>query len=140
MMQEGGFLEHAQFSGNLYGTSVATVQAAQRAGKTCLLDVEMEGVKQLKKHDSNANSAEGSKQEGWLPARYMFIAPPSFEELERRLRGRQTDKPEAIEKRLKQARLEMEFAEGEGVHDKVVVNDDLDTAYLEVEKFCLGEE
>jgi guanylate kinase len=119
------------------------VQAAQRAGKTCILDIEMEGVKQLKQHDADADAAgghAGKGQEGWLPARYIFVAPPSFEELERRLRGRQTDKPEAIEKRLRQARVEMEFAEGEGVHDRVVVNDDLDTAYAEVERFCMGEE
>jgi guanylate kinase len=86
----------------------------------------MEGVKQV--HKSH------------LKARFLFLSPPGMEELEKRLRGRGTDKEEDILKRLKQAHVEMEFAKQEGVHDKVVVNDDLDRAYKEVEKFCLGED
>jgi len=101
------------------------VERIAREGKTCVLDIEMEGVKQI--HASH------------LRARYLFIAPPSFEELEKRLRGRATDGEEEIRKRLERAKEEMEFAKTEGVHDKVVVNDDLERAYSEVEAFCLGE-
>lgn len=86
----------------------------------------MEGVKQV--HNSH------------LKARFLFLSPPGMEELEKRLRGRGTDKEEDILKRLKQAEVEMEYSKTEGVHDKIVVNDDLDRAYKEVEKFCLGED
>lgn len=74
-----------------------------------------------------------------LKARYLFLSPPSHEELERRLRGRGTDKEGDILKRLEQAKVEMEYAKTPGVHDVVVVNDDLEKAYAEVEEFCLKE-
>jgi guanylate kinase len=63
-----------------------------------------------------------------------------MEELERRLRGRGTDKEEDIQKRLAQAKNELEYAKTEGAHDKVVVNDDLERAWREVEEFCLAED
>jgi guanylate kinase len=74
-----------------------------------------------------------------LEARYLFLSPPSHEELEKRLRGRGTDKEADIVKRLEQAKVEMEYAKTPGVHDVVVVNDDLDKAYDEVEEFILKE-
>jgi guanylate kinase len=80
----------------------------------------MEGVKQVQKSD--------------IKARYVFISPPSEEELEKRLRGRGTEKEESIQKRLTQAKLELEFAKT-GVHDKIIVNDDLEKAYKELEDF-----
>jgi guanylate kinase len=102
------------------------VEAVENSGKTCILDIEMEGVKQV--HKSH------------LKARFLFLQPPSEEVLEKRLRGRGTDKEEDILKRLDQAKRELEYAKTPGVHDKVVVNDDLEKAYKEVEKFCLGED
>lgn len=81
----------------------------------------MEGVKQVKRSD--------------IKARYVFISPPSEEELERRLRGRGTEKEESVQKRLAQAKLELEFARTGGVHDKIIVNDDLEKAYKELEDF-----
>ena len=61
--------------------------------------------------------------------------------LEERLRGRGTDKEEAILKRLNQAKVEMEFAHsGQAPHDKIVINDDLDKAYKEVREFVVGSE
>lgn len=75
-----------------------------------------------------------------LKARYLFLQPPSYEILEQRLRGRGTDREEDIQKRLAQAKNELEYAKVEGAHDKIVVNDDLERAYKEVEKFCLGKE
>ena len=61
-------------------------------------------------------------QASGFPARYVFIAPPSEEELEKRLRGRGTEKEESIQKRLAQAKVELEYAKVPGVHDKVIVN------------------
>jgi len=98
----------AQFGDNLYGTSKATIEEQSAKGKVVVLDIEMEGVKQIK--------ATG------FPARYVFIAPPSEEELEKRLRGRGTDKEESILKRLARAKLELDFARTPGVHDKIIVN------------------
>lgn len=101
------------------------MKKVQDVGKVCILDVEMEGVKQLRKSH--------------LDCRYVFLSPPSHEELERRLRGRGTDKEEAIVSRLKQAKVEMKYADTPGVHDMVVVNDDLERAYGEVEAFVLDD-
>ena len=83
----------------------------------------LQGVKQVKKAD--------------LGARFLFLSPPSLEILEERLRGRGTDDEESVKKRLNQADKEMAFAKEEGVHDKIVVNDDLDRAYQEVEKWVV---
>lgn len=79
------------------------------------------------------------KQTGY-DARYVFIAPPSFEALESRLRGRGTEKEESIQKRLAQAKLELEFSEKDGVHDVIIVNDDKEKAYKELEMFIFGNE
>lgn len=69
------------------------------------------------------------------------MAPPSKEVLEQRLRGRGTDKEEAILKRLEQAEKELEFAKSpEAPHDKIVVNDDMSRAYQEVKEFIVGKE
>jgi hypothetical protein len=73
------------------------------------LDIEVEGVKQIR--------ASG------FPARYVFIAPPSEEELEKRLRGRGTEKEESILKRLNQAKVELEYSKVPGIHDRIIVND-----------------
>jgi guanylate kinase len=113
----------AQFGDNLYGTSKATIEEQSAKGQVVVLDIEMEGVKQIK--------ASG------FPARYVFIAPPSEEELERRLRGRGTEKEESIQKRLAQSKLEQEFAKT-GVHDKIIVNDDLEKTYKELEDFVFA--
>lgn len=86
----------------------------------------MQGVKQVKKTDLNA--------------RFVFLQPPSIEVLEQRLRGRGTDKEEAIQERLAQAKHEMEFAKQPGSHDKIIVNDDLEKAWQEFGDFCVPPE
>lgn len=68
-----------------------------------------------------------------FPARYLFIAPPSTEILEKRLRSRATDSEDKITWRLEQAKKELEYAEQEGVHDRKIVNDDLEKAFKEVD-------
>jgi guanylate kinase len=84
------------------------------------------GVKQIKRTDLNA--------------RYVFIAPPSYEALESRLRGRGTEKEESIQKRLRQAQNEMEYSKTQGVHDIIIVNDNKEKAYQELEAFIYGNE
>jgi guanylate kinase len=89
------------------------------------IQFNVQGVKQIK------NSS--------LSARYVFIAPPSMETLEARLRGRGTEKEESIQKRLAQANNEMEYSKTDGVHDLIIVNDDLEQAYKELEAFIFKE-
>jgi len=122
LVSQGAFVEHATFGGNQYGTSKKTIEDQMAKGLVVVLDIEMNGVKQMK-----ANSS--------IDARYVFIKPPSFEALERRLRGRGTEKDEDVQKRLEQAKAEIEYADIEGVHDKIIVNDDLDRAFKELEEF-----
>ena len=72
-----------------------------------------------------------------MDARYIFVAPPepAFETLEQRLRGRQTETEEGLQKRLTQAKNELEFSKTPGVHDIIIVNDDLETAYKTLEAY-----
>ncbi|KAG9257727.1 P-loop containing nucleoside triphosphate hydrolase protein [Emericellopsis atlantica] len=123
LIAKDGFVEHAKFGGNRYGTSKQTIEEQERKGKVVLLDIEMEGVKQI-------------KQSG-IDARYIFISPPepALETLEQRLRGRQTETEESLQKRLNQAKKELEFSKVSGVHDTIIVNDDLEAAYKKLEDF-----
>ncbi|KAK8129762.1 guanylate kinase [Apiospora kogelbergensis] len=121
LIAKEGFVEHAKFGSNRYGTSKKTIEEQTAKGRVVVLDIEMEGVKQIK--------ASG------IDARYVFIKPPSFEALEQRLRGRGTETEEAVSKRLAQAKVELEYADTPGVHDIIIVNDDLDKAYKELEQY-----
>lgn len=118
------FIEWAQFSGNYYGTTINAVKdVAEKQKKTCILDIDMQGVKSVKKSDLNA--------------RFLFIAPPSIEELRQRLEGRGTENTESLQNRLNQAIAELEYAKEPGAHDVTIVNDDLDRAYEELKQFVL---
>jgi len=68
------------------------------------------------------------------------VQPPSVEILEKRLRGRGTDKEEDILARLKQAEKEIEYSKTPGVHDKIIVNDDLEKAWAEFKAFCVPDD
>ncbi|OGM43781.1 guanylate kinase [Aspergillus bombycis] len=125
LVSKNGFIEHAQFGGNYYGTSVQAVKDIAEKGRICILDIEMEGVKQVKRTDLNA--------------RFMFLAPPSVEVLEQRLRGRGTESEESLKKRLAQAKNELEYAKEPGAHDKLVVNDDLKEAYTELRNWIVDD-
>ncbi|KAI0973054.1 guanylate kinase [Xylaria arbuscula] len=116
-----GFVEHAQFGSNRYGTSKATIQEQTAKGKVVVLDIEMEGVKQIRKSS--------------IDARFVFVKPPTFDDLEKRLRGRGTEDESSITKRLDQAKKELEYADTPGVHDIIIVNDNLDAAYKELENY-----
>ena len=105
----GDFLESAQYNGNLYGTLRAPMDEALAQGKVFVLEIEVQGTRQLR--------------QGGTPGRYVFVVPPSLDELRRRLERRGTDTPEEIQKRLQIAAQELE---AQDLYDHVVINDRLD--------------
>ncbi|XP_054155081.1 guanylate kinase-like [Oppia nitens] len=119
------FLEFTRFSNNYYGTSKKAVKDVQNSGRICILDVEIEGVKNLKKTDLNP--------------RFVFIKPPNMDILEKRLRSRGTETEEAIQNRLRRATDEMEFGEMNGVFDLVIVNNEIEEAYNELKQFIVQD-
>ncbi|KAI0091768.1 guanylate kinase [Irpex rosettiformis] len=125
LISEGAFIEHAEFSGNFYGTSFMTVKQVSGAGRRCILEIEAQGVRQVK--NTNLNPV------------YLFISPPSLAALRSRLQGRGTETEASATKRLAIALKEIEYAK-EGAHDLVIVNDDIDRAYGLFRKVALGEE
>jgi guanylate kinase len=112
------FLESAEVHGNIYGTSWQALYDVQKAGKKCLLDIDVQGVQRLKTIPS---------RESWRPC-YIFIAPPSPEILESRLRGRATESEENLRRRIRNARDEIEYGLEAGNFDAIVYNDDLKKA------------
>uniref|UniRef100_A0A4W3HT37 Guanylate kinase n=1 Tax=Callorhinchus milii TaxID=7868 RepID=A0A4W3HT37_CALMI len=124
-IQAGEFIESAEFSGNIYGTSKAAVQAVQAKNQICILDVDMQGVKNIKKTELNPI--------------YISIQPPSFEVLEKRLKDRNTETLESLAKRLSEAKLAIEFSKEPGMFNEVIVNNVLADAYSKL-KSVLTEE
>ena len=116
MVAQGEFLEWAEFAGNCYGTPRKPVEDAIRAGKRVILEIELEGARQIRKNFSTALQ--------------LFILPPSMDELESRIRGRGQDSEAAIERRLSRAREEVSAA---NEFDIQVVNDDFDRTLAEIE-------
>lgn len=121
-VRRGEFLEHAKVHGNRYGTLADTVQFAMEEGRHIILDIDVQGVRQLR---ASLQSMEERSliRRGFLD---IFIEPPSLDVLESRLRKRGTDSEAVIRKRLKNAAKEMQAAE-EYTHR--LVNDQLDTTY-----------
>ncbi|XP_069006657.1 guanylate kinase 1b [Embiotoca jacksoni] len=124
-IDNGEFIENAEFSDNMYGTSKAAIEDVQAQNLICILDVDIQGVKRIKETDLNPI--------------YISIQPPSMEILEKRLRDRQTETEESLQKRLEAARIDMELSKEPGVFDIVIINDDLERAYEEL-KDILSEE
>lgn len=118
-----GFLEHASFVGNHYGTPIEPIEAALARGQDVILEIEVEGAMQVK-----ARMGE--------EAVLVFIMPPSLTELRRRLEGRATETPERIEKRLARAREEIMHAHA---FRYVIVNDDICRAVGELEAVQAAE-
>lgn len=114
-IEENGFLEHAQFSGNYYGTPAEPVDQQLRAGNNVMLEIEVQGAMQVKEQRPKTVR--------------IFIAPPSFEELERRLRGRGTETEDKILKRLETAKGELQLA---SQFDYIVTNYDVEEAVKDV--------
>jgi len=114
-LARGEFLEHAEVHGRLYGTPKEAVESVLGRGLCCLLVIDVQGAATLRRNG--------------VDAFYVFVAPPSASELERRLRGRATDAPTEIERRLATARAELAR---QGEFDTVTINDDLDRAVGEI--------
>ena len=116
------FLEHAEYAGNCYGTPRDYVLSLLQRGVSVILDIDVQGAMQVKRRMPESVS--------------VFILPPSFEELEHRLRGRGTETPEKIERRLAAAKAEMARAPE---YDYQIVNDDLDAAYARLREIFILE-
>jgi guanylate kinase len=111
MVEAGELLEHATYAGSSYGTPRQPVLDTIAGGQPALLEIELQGARQVKRAMPEAH--------------LVFLAPPSFDELARRLTGRGTEDPERVRKRLDLARIEI-AAEDE--FEVVIVNDDLERA------------
>lgn len=112
MIAAGELLEWAEYGGNLYGTPVASIRRARESEELVVLDIELEGARQVRALFPDAI--------------LIWVAPPSWEELERRLRDRDDTDHAAIVRRLDRARRDMDLAPS--LFDHVVVNDDIDEA------------
>lgn len=116
-IDEDKFLEHAEFAGNYYGTKKKYIEECLNDGKNIILEIDTQGALQVKKRMPEAV--------------LIFICPPSFEELEKRLRGRHTEDEETIQRRLGQAKAELERAEH---FDYKIVNDSIENAIHSIEE------
>ena len=117
LVTKGEFLEWAEFAGNFYGTPRAAVLNHIQSGKLVLLEIELEGARQIRHTFPSALS--------------IFILPPSFAELEKRIRGRGQDAEEAISRRLNRAEEEIAAADE---FDLQIINNDFEQALQEIEK------
>jgi guanylate kinase len=123
LVAKGEFLEHAEYAGNLYGTPRHAVEERLDAGQPVLLEIELQGARQIR---------------ATMPAaRLVFLAPPSWEVLEERLRGRGTEPDEVIAKRLATGRIEL-AAEDE--FDVTIVNTTVEQAAAELVALVTGSE
>jgi guanylate kinase len=118
----GNVLEWAEYGGNLYGTLRREVMPVLKNGRNVILDIENEGAKQIR------SSFPG--------AVLIFVGPPSYAELERRLRGRGDTSDRDVERRLEIAEAQM--TEAPDVYDHIVVNDDLDAAITSILDILTG--
>ncbi|AFY47274.1 guanylate kinase [Nostoc sp. PCC 7524] len=116
LVAQGEFLESAEFAGNYYGTPREAVLNQIQSGQLVLLEIELEGARQIRASFPEALS--------------IFILPPSFEELEKRIRGRGQDSEAAIARRLQRAHEEVQAADE---FDIQIVNDDFETALNAIE-------
>lgn len=123
MIAEGELLEYAVYGGNYYGTPKTPARTHYENGELVVFVIEVAGAAQVKKQFPEAVR--------------IFLAPPSWEELRRRLEGRGTDSPEKIEERLRIARREMEIGQRE--YEYVIVNDDLETTIKTIQDIIKKE-
>lgn len=118
----GDFLEYAEYVGNFYGTPKRYVDEAMDRGEDVILDIEIQGAIQVKSKRPETVS--------------IFIAPPSWAELERRLTERGTDSPEKVQKRLLRAKVEFQTAH---TYDYFVINDNVESAVRELDAIMTAE-
>ncbi len=122
MIDEDAFLEHADVFGDYYGTACRFLDEAREQSKDLLLDIDVQGAVQVKKKVPEAVS--------------IFILPPNRSELEQRLRSRGQDSEEKIQRRLEEARREIENYDK---YDYILVNDHLDDSVKALEAILLSE-
>lgn len=122
MIGEQALLEHACYVGNYYGTPEAPVRQALETGESVILDIEVQGAFQVKEHMPEAV--------------LVFLCPPSFSELEKRLRGRNQDSEDKILRRIETAKQEYTRA---GAYDYIVINDDAQLAARELDAIITAE-
>lgn len=125
MARDGELLEWASVFGNLYGTPAAPVREAIKAGRRIVLEIDVQGALQVHAKMPSAT--------------FVLILPPGEEELSRRLRGRGSEDEEALQRRLGQARREIQTAQASGVYNHCVINDDLEKAIREVTEIIKQE-
>lgn len=116
------FLEYAEYVGHFYGTPKKFVEAALDAGQDIILDIEIQGALQVEKRRPDAVK--------------IFIGPPSWDELERRLTSRGTNTPEDIQKRLVRAKVEVQTAH---TYDYFVINNNVENAVHELDAIMTAE-
>lgn len=119
---EDAFLEHAEFVGNYYGTPKKYVDAAMDQGRDVILDIEIQGAEQV--HQQRPEAVR------------IYVAPPSWAELERRLIGRGTEEMEKVRSRLERGKQEFAAASS---FDYFVINDTVDNAVTEISAIMLAE-
>lgn len=125
MITADQFIEHTKFASNHYGTSKMAIEAVQKEGRICILDVDWQGVLSVRRLK--------------LDCRVVFMRPPSVSALRMRLTGRGTESSESLDERLKQAEEDMAQQErNEGLCDLTIVNDDINTTYKQIEDFIFG--
>lgn len=122
-ISSGQFLEYAENHRELYGTSIKAVEAVRSRGQICLLDIDVQGVEQIKR----SALAKATF--------YVFLIPPSLDALEARLRMRNTESEEKILSRLKDAQRQLHYLEKGDFFDLVVTNDELERSYATFKKF-----
>lgn len=122
LVNEGAFLEWAVYNDHHYGTSWAAIDAPLTAGRDVLLEIEVQGARQVRERRADA--------------RFIFLVPPSLEVLRDRLTRRGTDSPAQVARRLDLARRELHAI---GDFDYAVANDDLETCVREVLEILAAE-
>lgn len=123
LIDENAFLEHAQYCDHYYGTLKAPIEENLAQGKHVILEIEVQGAMQIR--------------ELCPDARFIFIAPPSFETLRQRLEHRGTETPEVIEKRVNAAKKELEMKKH---YDYCIINDILEEAVADFQSVVRAEE
>lgn len=123
MIENNEFLEYAEYSGNYYGTSLKVIEEKQAAGIDVLLDIEVQGAANVRNKCPDAV--------------LVFTVPPSYQELERRLRGRNTDDEQTICKRLSRA---LEEVREINMYDYLVINDQVENAVAELDAIMSAAE
>jgi guanylate kinase len=121
-IEQGEMLEYASYCGNYYGTPASAVEEQCSKGYDTVLEIEVQGAMLVKKACPKCVT--------------IFISPPSMQELERRLRGRGTERDEVIKNRLEMAMREIGSA---GAYDYIVVNDDVEAAALKIDSIISAE-